>query len=61
VFLFKEINIKIYPFLVNVHQYNSIVKILLDNIPKEILKLFASAKMNNFQIDRAFKNNKNDV
>jgi hypothetical protein len=30
------------------------VETLLDNIPKEILKLFAGATMNNFQIDMAF-------
>jgi hypothetical protein len=30
-------------------------------IPKEILKLFAGATMNNFQFDMAFKNNKNEV
>jgi hypothetical protein len=51
----------IYPFLVNAHQYISIVEMLRDHIPKEILKLFAGATMNNFQIEMAFKNNKNDV
>jgi hypothetical protein len=30
-------------------------------IMEEILKLFAGATMNNFQIDMAFKNNKNGV
>jgi hypothetical protein len=38
-----------------------LVEIIWDNITKEILKLFAGATMNNFQIDIAFKNNKNAV
>jgi hypothetical protein len=49
------------PFLVNALQQISIVEIISDNTPKEILKLFAGAPMNNFQINMAFKINKNDV
>jgi hypothetical protein len=36
--------------LVNAHQYISIVEIILGNIPKDILKLFAGSTMNSFQI-----------